>query len=270
MRRAPTTPAVPVLLVTALLAAACGGGGGGGAAKPAGSTAPVADAPRTSAPAPRKVVIVVDKKKTETMTTGTTVQQVLDQAKIRLGPHDLVAPPRDRPAGARIKVVRLLSAPVTKVVAVTAPTIRKKSSSVPPFSEKELRKGRPGLRIVRTAYVRRKGKKVKTVISEKVKRKPVARILAVGPQSAAGGSASRLNWHGLANCESHNNPKAVNPAGYYGLYQFSMQSWASVGGSGRPSDASPGEQTYRAQLLYNKVNGRWQGQWPNCGRFLFS
>ncbi|WP_084264999.1 transglycosylase family protein [Actinomadura macra] len=269
MRRTPTTPAIPVLFVTALLAAACGGGGGGGSGDP-GKAAPVADAPRTSAPAPRKIVIVVDKKKTETMTTGTTVQQVLDQAKIPLGPHDLVAPPRERPAGKMIKVVRLLTAPVTKVVAVPAPTIRKKSSSVPPFSEKELRKGKPGLKVVQTAYVRRKGKKVKLVISQKVKRKPVARILAVGPQSAGGGSAARLNWAGLAKCESNNNPKAVNPAGYYGLYQFSMASWASVGGSGKPSDASAGEQTYRAQMLYNRVNGRWQGQWPNCGRFLFS
>ena len=140
----------------------------------------------------------------------------------------------------------------------------------PPWSEKELRKGRPGLKVVQIAFVRRKGKKVKAVISQKVKRKPVARILAVGPQSGGGGSAARLNWSGLANCESNNNPKAVNPAGYYGLYQFSMASWASVGGQGRPSDATPAEQTYRAQLLYNKVNGRWQGQWPNCGRFLFS
>ncbi|MFD0685176.1 transglycosylase family protein [Actinomadura fibrosa] len=268
MRRVLKSPAVPVLVVAALLAGACGGGGSGGKAGATG--APVADPPKTSAPAPRKIVIVVDKKKTETMTTGTTVQQVLDLAKIQLGPHDLVAPPRDRPAGQVIKVVRLLTAPVTKKVATPAPTIRKKSSSVPPFSEKELRKGRPGLKIVQTAYARRKGKKVKIVISEKVKRKPVARILAVGPQGAAGGSAASLNWRGLANCESHNNPKAVNPAGYYGLYQFSLSSWASVGGSGKPSDASAAEQTYRAQMLYNKVNGRWQGQWPNCGRFLFS
>ncbi|WP_242613969.1 resuscitation-promoting factor [Actinomadura roseirufa] len=261
---------MPVLTGAALLAAACGGGGGGGgAAKPAAS-APVADRPRTSAPAARKVVIVVDKKKTETMTTGTTVQQVLDQAKIPLGEHDLVTPPREAPAGAMIKVMRLLSAPVTKIVRTPAPTIKKKSSSVPPFTEKELRKGKPGVKIVQIALVRRKGKKVKVVISEKVKSKPVPRILAVGPQSGGGGAAARLNWSGLANCESHNNPRAVNPAGYYGLYQFSLSSWASVGGSGKPSDASPGEQTYRAQLLYTKVNGRWQGQWPNCGRFLFS
>ncbi|MFC6878162.1 MULTISPECIES: transglycosylase family protein [Actinomadura] len=267
MRRLPTTTGV-LLLATAVLTAGCGGGGGGKAK--AANTAPVADAPKVSAPAPRKVVIVVDKKRSETMTTGTTVEQVLQQARIALGKHDLVAPPRRAPAGKVIKVTRLLSKPVTRVVRTPAPTIKKKSSKVPPWSEKELRKGRAGIKIVKLAYVKRRGKKVKAVISEKVKRKPVARILAVGPQAGGGGSAARLNWRGLAACESHNNPKAVNPAGYYGLYQFSLQSWASVGGSGKPSDASPGEQTYRAQLLYNKVNGRWQGQWPNCGRFLFS
>ncbi|SPT50549.1 transglycosylase family protein [Actinomadura madurae] len=269
-RRAPVPRAVPVLLAASLLATgaltACGGDGGSASPK----TGAVADAPRTSAPAPRKIVIVVDAKKTEAMTTGTTVQQVLEQAKIALGPHDLVKPAADQPAGNMIKIMRLLSAPVTKVVKTPAPTIRKKSSSVPPWSEKELRKGRAGVKIVQVAYVRRKGKKVKKIIAQKVKRKPVARILAVGPKSASTGSAARLNWAGLAKCESGGNPKAVNPAGYYGLYQFSMATWTSVGGKGRPSDASSGEQTYRAQLLYNKVNGRWQGQWPNCGKFLFS
>ncbi|KAB2370395.1 transglycosylase family protein [Actinomadura montaniterrae] len=264
MRRAPATSAV--LIATVLLATACGGGG---SPKPR-STVRVADAPRASAPAPRKVVIVVDGKKTTTMTTGTTVQQVLDQAGVKLGRYDLVKPAREQPAGGVVKVLRLLSKPVTRTVRVPAPTIEKKSASVPPWSQKELRKGKAGIKVVQMAYVRRKGKKVRAVIAQKVKRKPVARIVAVGPKSAGTGAAAKLNWAGLANCESHGNPKAVNPSGYYGLYQFSLSSWASVGGSGRPSDASAGEQTYRAQLLYNRVNGRWQGQWPVCGKFLFS
>ncbi|MWA04206.1 DUF348 domain-containing protein [Actinomadura sp. LD22] len=264
MRRAPASSAV--LVATVLLASACGGGG---SPKPQ-ATVRAADAPKASAPAPRKVVIVVDKKTTTTMTTGTTVQQVLDQVGVKLGRYDLVKPAREQPAGELIKVLRLLSKPVTKTVRVPAPTIEKKSSSVPPWSRKELRKGKAGVKVVQMAYVRRKGKKVKAVIAQKVKRKPVARIVAVGPKSAGTGAAAKLNWAGLANCESHGNPKAVNPSGYYGLYQFSLSSWASVGGTGRPSDASAGEQTYRAQLLYNRVNGRWQGQWPVCGKFLFS
>jgi len=34
-----------------------------------------------------------------------------------------------------------------------------------------------------------------------------------------------------------------------------------------PSDASPSEQTYRAQILYKRSGA---GQWPVCGHFLFS
>jgi hypothetical protein len=264
-----TPPAISLLVAAALLAAGCGGGGGAKAAP----TAPVADAPKVSAPTPRKVVLVVDGKRSETMTTGATVQEVLAQAKVQLGKHNLVKPPLEAPAATTkmIKVLRLLSAPVTKTVKTPPPTVKKKSSKLPPWSQKVLRKGKPGIKVVQTAWVKRRGKKVKTVIDQKVKRKPVAEIVAVGPQSASAGSAARLNWAGLAKCESGGNPKAVNAAGgYYGLYQFSLATWASVGGTGKPTDASPAEQTYRAQMLYNKVNGRWQGQWPHCGKYLFT
>jgi hypothetical protein len=229
-----------------------------------------ADLPRVT-PTPIKVVVMVDrKKKTETMTTAETVRAVLTQVGVQLGPHDLVTPPADAAPTATIKVLRLLSDPVTKTVKIPPPIVKKKSSKVPAFSQKVLKKGRAGLKRVQTAYVRRHGKKVKAIISQEIKRKPVAQIVAVGPQPSGVGSAARLNWSALAKCESGGNPGAVNPAGYYGLYQFNRQSWATVGGSGLPSQASAAEQTYRAQLLYNRVNGRWQGQWPSCGHFLFS
>ena len=66
-----------------------------------------------------------------------------------------------------------------------------------------------------------------------------------------------VNWDGLAYCESTNNPHAVNnPAGFlstYGLFQFDLPTWASVGGSGNPGDASPEEQLVRAKLLYSRA-----------------
>lgn len=232
--------------------------------------AKAADVPRPT-PTPRKVIVVVDHKKTaETMTTAGTVRAVLAQVGVQLGPHDLVTPPADAAPAATVKVLRLLSDPVTKVVKIPPPIVRKKSSKIPAYSQKVMRKGRTGLKQVQVAYVKRHGKKVKAVIAQKIKRKPVSQIIAVGPQPTGVGSAARLNWSGLAKCESGGNPRAVNPSGYYGLYQFNRQSWATVGGSGLPSQASAAEQTYRAQLLYNRVGGRWQGQWPNCGRYLFS
>jgi hypothetical protein len=54
---------------------------------------------------------------------------------------------------------------------------------------------------------------------------------------------------------------------YYGLYQFSLSTWKAVGGAGLPSEASAEEQTARAQDLYNRSGA---GQWPHCGKNLFS
>ena len=105
-------------------------------------------------------------------------------------------------------------------------------------------------------------------LSTKVTRQPVAQQVSVGtkPRPAAPApTADGLNWAALAACESGGNPRAVNPAGYYGLYQFSLSTWASVGGSGNPIDASPAEQLARAQTLYARSGA---GQW-GCGSHLF-
>jgi LysM repeat protein len=72
-------------------------------------------------------------------------------------------------------------------------------------------------------------------------------------------------WSKVAACESGGNPRAVNPAGYYGLFQFDRQTWRSVGGSGNPANASAGEQVMRAKRLYAQ---RGASPWPVCGRHL--
>jgi len=84
--------------------------------------------------------------------------------------------------------------------------------------------------------------------------------------SRSGGRGSGLNWAALARCESGGNPGAVNPAGYYGLYQFSPSTWRSVGGGGMPHHASSGEQTRRAIILFGRTGA---SSWPSCGRHLF-
>jgi hypothetical protein len=58
----------------------------------------------------------------------------------------------------------------------------------------------------------------------------------------------------------------VDPSGRYGgLYQFDVKTWHSVGGSGRPQDASAAEQTRRARRLYAD---RGAAPWPVCGVHL--
>lgn len=52
--------------------------------------------------------------------------------------------------------------------------------------------------------------------------------------------------------------------GYYGAYQFLLSTWQSVGGRGLPSSASPGEQTYRAFLVWRRDGGSWR-EWGTAG-----
>ena len=40
--------------------------------------------------------------------------------------------------------------------------------------------------------------------------------------------------------------------GYYGLWQFDLATWQSVGGAGLPSDTSIEEQVARAPALYDR------------------
>lgn len=72
----------------------------------------------------------------------------------------------------------------------------------------------------------------------------------------------RSHLRSIAWCESRNNPRAVSPAGYRGLYQFSFSTWRVVGGWGDPAAAPRAEQTWRAWLLLSRHGS---GHWPVCG-----
>jgi len=85
-------------------------------------------------------------------------------------------------------------------------------------------------------------------------------------QAAAPSNSGGQNWGALAACESGGDPNIVSANGlYHGLYQFDVQTWKSVGGSGLPSQASAAEQTQRAQALYAD---RGAQPWPVCGARL--
>ncbi|MFP3394815.1 ubiquitin-like domain-containing protein [Brevibacterium sp. H602] len=73
-----------------------------------------------------------------------------------------------------------------------------------------------------------------------------------------GGPGSK--WYQVAKCESNFNPRAVNKSNnaHFGLFQFKLQTWQSMGGSGNPVDASPREQFERAKKL--QAAAGW-GQW---------
>jgi len=67
----------------------------------------------------------------------------------------------------------------------------------------------------------------------------------------------------IAQCESGGDPTAIGGGGLYrGKYQFHVDTWRSVGGSGDPAAAPEAEQDRRAIILYERSG---PGQWPVCG-----
>jgi uncharacterized protein YabE (DUF348 family) len=135
--------------------------------------------------------------------------------------------------------------------------VRDRSKLVRSGAKRVYKHGRDGRRHVRFQNVFMDGKlQHRSVVASHVLRSAHRKVVRVG---------TGPNWRGLARCESGGNPNAVNPAGFYGLYQFSLSTWHAVGGKGNPTDYGYWEQTKRAWILF-KGSGR--SPWPVCGRHL--
>lgn len=72
-------------------------------------------------------------------------------------------------------------------------------------------------------------------------------------------------WRKLRFCESTETYSIDTGNTFYGAYQFTWETWGTVGGSDNPAWAPPAEQDARARLLYAQ---RGSQPWPICGRYL--
>jgi hypothetical protein len=193
------------------------------------------------------------------------------EAGVTLRKQDRVTPTLEtRPSDDQvIAVTRVDGKKVVQEKPIRFKTVERTSKALFKGDRKVVTKGKVGIRVRRfeeTYLDRRLADRKK--VGERVATKPVNEVVLVGtkPRPVNTPAADGLNWAALAGCESGGNPQSVNPAGpYYGLYQFMESTWRAVGGVGLPNQASASEQTYRAQILYNR-SGR--GQWPVCGRLL--
>jgi hypothetical protein len=88
--------------------------------------------------------------------------------------------------------------------------------------------------------------------------------LARAQRTSGPGTVSTPGYlQAIAACESGGNPATDTGNGFYGKFQFTLQTWASVGGSGNPAQASEAEQNRRAAMLYAREGA---SPWPVCGR----
>ncbi|SPT53110.1 Uncharacterized protein conserved in bacteria [Actinomyces bovis] len=226
--------------------------------------------------------LVVDGQIRSESTTATTWGAALLAAGVGVSTADgdTVSEPLDAApaAGQTITVNHVTVSTEAKEEKDPHGTVEQESNQLDKGEKKVKTEGKDGL--VRTTYT------VRTVGGQELGREIASQVVAsakvdevvlvgtrekkAGSTSSSGASAAAAqapanddgslddDFARLAQCESGGNPRAVNPAGYYGLYQFSLATWASVGGTGNPIDASPEEQLKRAKIL--QARSGW-GQW---------
>lgn len=216
----------------------------------------------------RTVTIMADGRARTIRTNAATVREAVEQAGITLKGQDTTSAPqhgfpRD---GQTITVLRITRTREVREEPIPFDVRRTNDPSLFRGTEVVERAGRPGVR--RATYSLRTvngiGQKPRRLRSEVI-REPRTQIVKVGtrPMPTSVRGVDDLNWAALAQCESSGRPDAVDPSGTYGgLYQFDIPTWQSLGGRGRPQDASAAEQTYRAKKLYLR---RGTSPWPHCG-----
>ncbi|WP_435745566.1 transglycosylase family protein [Nocardioides sp. SYSU DS0663] len=254
--------------------------GANAAEESTGTAEPAATSGSTeAAAAPGAIAVDLKVARQERRTVRTSrsyARGLLRDEGVSLGRRDLVRVVRDgrrvRPAGARelqpgdtVRVVRVDVRTQKRRVRVAPPTRTRTVDRLRPGVRRVVRDGRPGVRLVRVTRTLHNWRAVDRDVRRSMVRSPRPRVVHVGRRERSVAGADGLRWGALANCESSGNPRAVNPAGYYGLYQFNVPTWGTVGGRGMPHQASAAEQTYRAKLLYRQ---RGRSPWPHCGRLL--
>ena len=240
---------------------------------------------------PKAFTVQVDGRSMARTTTAATVGDALAQAGVTVDGDDRLS--HDRAAalvdGLTVNVVRVSKDHVHRHIAVPNTTERREDANLLEGQTRVVTAGRDGQ--VRRTFERTflDGRLADSAqIKSETVAAPVTRVVVVGTKpapapapapvrkssgssssssaSSSGGGAPSGGFAALAQCESGGNPRATNPSGKYrGMYQFSRETWASVGGTGDPAAASVAEQTKRAQILLNRSGA---GQWPECGKHL--
>ncbi len=222
----------------------------------------------------KDVTLVVGGKPSKRTTYASTVGDLLADVGVQPGKLDRLSVPKERPltTGATVRLDRVKQKRQTKLSTLGFTTKSTTSASIDKGTTKVTTKGKPGTARITYVLTYVNGKlATRKQVTRVVVTQPVAQVQQVGTRKVAPSSSnlpsggSGLNWAALAQCESGGNPRAVNPAGYYGLYQFSLSTWRSVGGSGNPIDASPAEQLKRAKMLFARGGA---AQW-GCGSHLY-
>ena len=242
---------------------------------------PVAEAGQT-------VHVVADGTTTDVVASsdeGTTA--ILEKAGVSAGPIDRVTMEHNG-GEATLRVVRVVRGTASSTTEIPYETEEREDAEAEEGTEKTVQEGAAGSEVTETYQETIDGNVTVSAVLSTTRTEPTKRIVSKGTKAkkaegtsssssssssdSSGSSSSGSSapapaavsgddaaiWAAIAQCESGGNPSINTGNGYYGMYQFSLPTGRSVGGSGLPSDASVEEQTMRARMLQQRSG--W-GQW---------
>ena len=262
------------------------------AALPASASSMAADRSYTRAEMPvaesgETIHVIADGATTDVVVSsseGTTA--ILDKAGVSAGPIDRVTLESEG-GETTLRVARVVRGNVSATTEIPYETEEREDAEADEGTEKTVQEGVAGSEVTETYQETIDGNVTVSAVLSTTRTEPTKRIVSKGTKakkaeetassassdSASSGSSSASSsasapaavsgddaaiWAAIAQCESGGNPSINTGNGYYGMYQFSLPTWRSVGGSGLPSDASVEEQTMRARMLQQRSG--W-GQW---------
>ncbi len=262
------------------------------AALPASASSMAADRSYTRAEMPvaetgETIHVIADGTTTDIVASsseGTTA--ILEKAGVSAGPIDRVTL-ENKDGETTLRVARVVRGTVSTTTEIPYETEEREDAEAEEGTEKTVQEGMAGSEVTEAYQETIDGNVTVSAVLSTTRTEPTKRVVSKGtkakktedtPASSSSGAASSGSsssgssaaapaavsgddaaiWAAIAQCESGGNPSINTGNGYYGMYQFSLPTWRSVGGSGLPSDASVEEQTMRARMLQQRSG--W-GQW---------
>lgn len=247
---------------------------------------------------PQVVEISVADETKEVLTTGGTVQDVLNNAGVELGKDDKVSPKLDQNINdnTAITVTVVEKTEVTEEEVVEHETTHKNDDSLAKGKTKTETKGVNGTASVTYEIVTENGEEVKkTEINREVTEEPTDAVILRGtkepepePEASSSSSSSSSSsnssgsntgasapsvangsvWDRLAECESGGNWSINTGNGYYGGVQFSAPTWNAMGGQKYAPTADKATRAQQIDIASKLQAQSGWGQWPACSSSL--
>ncbi|GAA4111005.1 resuscitation-promoting factor [Enteractinococcus coprophilus] len=242
---------------------------------------------------PQVVEITVADEAKEVLTTGGTVQDVLDKAGVEVGEDDKVSPKLDQNINddTAITVTIVEKTEVTEEEVVEFETTHKNDNTLEKGKTKTDTEGVNGTASVTYEVVTENGKEVdKTEINREVTKEPTDAVILRGtkekePEASSSSSDSSNSsggntgasapaapsgsvWDRLAQCESGGNWSINTGNGYYGGVQFSAPTWNAMGGQKYAPTADKATRAQQIDIASKLQAQSGWGQWPACSASL--